>query len=94
MVTLKEIAEESIISEFEHLKGFCNYDENYLDDGVALKNKVTGRIRCFQWYDFHRGRGDIKDWGFSGCKYFCYVLPNHTRTTLLDFINDQLEKRK
>jgi len=84
MIKLKEI-NPRIAADFIHLKKFCNYDENYPLDGVALKEKKGSRIFCFAFYDFDRGRSSnppeccIK----NRCPHYYFVDPRQTK--LSDF---------
>lgn len=70
--------------ELYQLKNFCSCLENDLDNGVALKDKKSGRIFCFEYFDFQRGRGEPYNCRKSKCKFFCYV--NTAQTKLTDFV--------
>lgn len=72
--------------ELYQLKNFCSFvhDDADLEDGVALKDKKSGRIFCFEYFDFQRGRGELYDCRKSKCKFYCYV--NKSQTKLTDFV--------
>ena len=78
-MTLKEI-NPRLANEFIHLKEFCTYDGmNYLDNGIALKEKKSNKIFCFKDYDLWRDRGNYFECKYSDCKYYCIVNSNQTK---------------
>lgn len=78
--TLREI-NTRLANEFIHLKEFCSYDENHLSNGIALKEKITGKVFCFKYYDLWRGRGNYSECKGLECKFYYYVDPRQTKIT-------------